>query len=80
MRVVFVVFGVVLTTAIIVFAIANPDTEVEFSALMIAYRGNLLGLAMVLIALAVLSFGLRVSLKQLSYTRAKRNRRAKGAT
>lgn len=80
MRVVFVVFGVVLTIAIIVFAIANPDTEVEFSALMIAYRGNLLGLAMVLVALAVFSFGLRVSLKQLRQTRAKRKMRAKSAT
>jgi hypothetical protein len=77
MRFVIVAFGLLLTTAIIVFAIVNPNTEVEFSALMIAYRGNILGLAMVLVALAALSLGLRVWLKRLRHTRSKNVKRLK---
>jgi hypothetical protein len=79
MRVMFVVVGLALTIAIIVFAIANPKADVEFSALMIVYRGNLLGLAMVLIAFAAFSFGLRVWIKRLHDKQLKRLRRTTSA-
>jgi uncharacterized membrane protein YidH (DUF202 family) len=77
MRVAISAFGFLLTTAIIVFAIMNPNTEVEFSALMIAYRGNLLGLALVLVALAVVSFGLRAWMNQFRHNRGKKDKRVK---
>jgi len=53
-KVAFLIVGI----AVIAFAVLNPNLEVEFSALLIAYRGNTLGLGLVLFALAFCGYGI----------------------
>ena len=62
-----------LSLAVIGFAALNPQLEVHFSAGFVEYRGNTLGLALVLLTLTAAGFASRAVVKKLAGTRHRRS-------
>ncbi len=64
-----------LGVAVIAFALINPQLEVEFSAAFFAYKGNTLGLGLVLLTLLLVSYASRRLIGRIRRTKLRRERK-----
>ena len=66
------VVSAALGVAVVAFALLNPQIDVEFSAAFFAYKGNTLGLALVLLALLSVSYASRRLIERIRRSKLRR--------